>query len=232
VALKGRAFLAIWHDVAEAADAEYNIWHTRQHIPERVGVPGFLTGRRYVDRNLAKERYFTLYEAATLETFSSADYRARLNAPSAWTGRVQPHFLNFCRSACVLSASTGRGIGGALATIRLDFADGASGPADFEAAAETLAHRITALDGVTGAHLGIAAPDTTRVKTRETELRHQTGEAVFDAVVMLEGIGRREIEAVMGAGLGLIRDAVGVRSEQPAVYDLAYMLSVEGGAAS
>jgi hypothetical protein len=33
----------------------------------------------------------------------------------------------------------------------------------------------------------------------ETELRHQTGEDVFDAVVMVEGIGRRQLEDAVAA---------------------------------
>src|SRR4051812_9744541 len=89
MALRGRAFLAIWHDIASAAEAEYNVWHTRQHMPERLGIPGFLVGRRYVDWNLKDQRYFTLYETVKLETLSSDDYRARLNNPSPWSMRVQ-----------------------------------------------------------------------------------------------------------------------------------------------
>jgi hypothetical protein len=222
MALKGRAFMAIWHDIAEAGEHEYNQWHTRQHMPERLGVPGFRVGRRYVDWNLANQRYFTLYEGATLETFSSDAYRARLNSPTNWSTRTQPTFLNFGRSACVTSASLGRGLGGALATIRLDLEDGL---ADFEANAEKLAARILALDGITGAHLGVAAPDTTRIKTKETELRASTGEEVFDAVVMVEGIGRREVEAAMPAVHALLTDVVSVKNEQSAVYDLAYLLT-------
>src|SRR5688572_3916623 len=120
MALRGRAFLAIWHDIAASGEAEYNVWHTRQHMAERVGVPGFLVARRYVDWGLLNQRYFTLYEAVKLETFSSDDYRARLNNPSHWSNRTHPDFLNLARSACVLMASVGRGVGGALATIRLD----------------------------------------------------------------------------------------------------------------
>jgi hypothetical protein len=225
MALKGRAFLAIWHDIAGHGEAEYNVWHTRQHMPERVGVPGFLVARRYVDWSLAHQRYFTLYEAATLETFSSDDYRARLNSPSNWSNRTQPNFLNFARSACVLMASVGRGVGGAMATIRLDLKKGT--PADFEANAEKLAHRFAAIDGLTGAHFGVAAPETTRIKTRETELRSRTGEDVFDAVVMVEGIGRREIEAAMPAVRSLLEETLTVTFEASAIYDLAYMLTAK-----
>ena len=228
MALKGRAFLAIWHDIASAGEAEYNVWHTRQHMPERMGVPGFLRARRYVDWNLNDQRYFTLYEGAALETFSSDAYRARLNNPTAWSERVQPNFLNFGRSACVVSASVGRGVGGALATFRFDLAKGIT--ADFEAASEKLACRIAALEGVTGAHFGVAAPDTTRVRTKETDLRQRTGEDIFDALVMVEGIGRREIEGIVGATRTIVRESVATASEQIAVYDLAYLLSPADGA--
>ncbi|HUC63333.1 MAG TPA: hypothetical protein VMF53_15395 [Alphaproteobacteria bacterium] len=222
MALRGRAFLAIWHDIASAGEAEYGVWHTRQHMPERVGVPGFLAGRRYVNWSLERERWFTLYEAATLEVFGSEGYRARLNNPTEWSLRTQPHFRNFVRSACVLSASVGRGTGGALATIRLDIAQG--GRAEFEAASEALAHRIAAIDGITGAHFGIAAPDVTRVKTRESELRAATGEAVFDALAMVEGVGAREVAAALPDVRRQLGAAVKIAAEQSAVYDLAYLL--------
>jgi len=225
MALRGRAFMAIWNDVASAAEAEYNVWHTRQHMPERLGVPGFRRGRRYVDRNLDNQRYFTLYEGRTLETFSSESYLARLNNPTSWSIRTQPNFLNFARAACVLSATIGHGIGGALATVRLNLAKGSV--VDFEAGAEKLACHIVALDGITGAHFGVAAPDTTRIKTRETELRHQTGEDVFEAVVMVEGIGRREVAGAMDAVHVMIRATIEVVAEQSAVYDLAYLLTAE-----
>jgi hypothetical protein len=225
MALRGKAFMAIWHDITAAGEAEYNTWHTRQHMPERLGVPGFLAGRRYVDWNLDHQRWFTLYETVKLETLSSEDYRARLNSPTHWSNRNQPNFLNFARSACILSASTGRGIGGALATIRLNVAQGSL--ADFEAAAEKLSHRMLALDGIVGAHFGVAAPDITRVKTRESELRAHTGEDIFDAVVMVDSTGRPEMTAALPAVHALIKQAVNVVSEQSAVYDLAYLLTAE-----
>ena len=50
MSLKGTAFLALWNDIAAARDAEYNLWHTREHVPERLSVPGILTGKRYVDQ--------------------------------------------------------------------------------------------------------------------------------------------------------------------------------------
>ena len=223
MALRGKAFLAIWHDIALEGEPDYNNWHTREHMPERVSIPGFQVARRYVDWNLNHQRYFTLYEGTTLEVFSSNDYRARLNNPTPWSNRVQPHFLNFARSACVLCASVGRGIGGALATVRLNLAPGAL--TEFEAKAERLACHISAMDGLTGAHFGVAAPHITRVQTKETELRKRTGEEIFDAVVMVDGIGRREVEGAMPAVQAMLGETIQISAKQDAVYDLAYLLT-------
>jgi hypothetical protein len=223
--LKGRAFMAIWHDIEASGEAEYSDWHTRQHMPERLGVPGFLAGRRGVDWDLAHQRWFTLYETRTLEVLSSDGYRARLNNPTPWSNRVQPNFRNFARSACVLSASTGRGFGGAMATIRLNTREAEL--AGFEATADRLAHRIALLDGVCGAHLGVAAPQTTRVKTRESELRASTGEDVFDAVVLVDGVGRRELRRALPDVQKLLDAALTITSHQAGIYDLAYLLTAE-----
>jgi len=225
MALRGRAFMAIWHDIVGTAEAEFGAWHTRQHMPERLGVPGFLVGRRYVDWSLERQRWFTLYETVTLETLSSEDYRARLNNPTNWSTRNLPNFLNLARSACIVSASTGRGVGGALATIRLTVKEGTL--IDFEVVAEKLAHRMVALDGIVGAHFGVAAPATTRVKTRESELRAKTTEEVFDVVVMADSTGRQDMTAAMPAVHALLRESLKIFAEQSAIYDLAYLLTTD-----
>jgi len=225
--LKGSGFLAIWHDIKAEGEPEYNLWHTREHMPERLGVPGFERGRRWVDWNLGKHRYFTLYEARTIEVFGSEPYRARLNAPSAWSNRVQPHFTNFVRSACRTVFSVGKGIGGAIATIRVNFTP-ETGKGVFSAKSHALADEIMQLDGVTSVHIGLAEPTVTRVQTRESELRKLTGEEVFDAVVMVDGIGRRELERVMPRIETLLAAGdAGVTSQESAVYDLAYLLTSE-----
>ncbi len=224
--LKGSGFLAIWHDIKAEGEPEYNLWHTREHMPERLGVPGFEAGRRWVDWNLDKHRYFTLYEARTIDVFGSEPYRARLNAPSAWSNRVQPHFTNFVRSACRTLVSVGKGIGGAIATLRVNFMSDA-GKGVFVAQSHALAYEIMPLDGVTSVHIGLAEPTVTRVQTRESELRKLTGEEVFDAVVMADGIGRRELECVRPKIEALLTSEVGVASKESAVYDLAYLLRSE-----
>ena len=43
------AVLVIWHDLLPEAKIEWEQWHTHEHMPERVGIPGFLGGRRYMN---------------------------------------------------------------------------------------------------------------------------------------------------------------------------------------
>ena len=230
MALVGSGFLAIWHDIEAEGELEYNNWHTREHMPERLGVPGFEVGRRWVNWNLDRHRYFTLYEARTIDVFGSEPYRARLNAPSAWSNRVQPHFTNFVRSACRTIVSVGKGTGGAIATIRVNLAPGTC-KGIFSAKSHALACEILPLHGVTSVHIGSADPTVSRVQTRESELRKLTGEDVFDAVVMVDGIGRRELERAMARiDVLLGAAATGVASKESAVYDLAYLLTPDRGA--
>src|SRR5215207_8625484 len=215
----------MWHDIAAAGETDYNDWHTREHMPERVGIPGFLIGRRYVDWNLTKYRYFTMYEGHTLATFNSAPYLERLNAPTAWTNRIQPHFRNMVRAACATVVSTGHGIGGALLTARIDFTD--HGSAAFVAACSTTAAQIGGQHGVTGVHVGVADPSITSARTAETQLRKDVAESVYDGVLLVEGIGRRELDAARGCVENLLTPQVGVARSDVAIYDLAFLLTQE-----
>jgi hypothetical protein len=223
--LNGKAFLVVWHDIEEQAEAEYNLWHTVQHMPERVGIPGFQVGRRYVNWDLSLHRYFTLYEGDSLDVFGSDAYRERLDSPTEWTTRMAPAFTNFIRSTCETLVSNGRGVGGVLATLRLRIDDPAEVP--FRSETANLADEFLQLPGIVGAHLGYATPERAYLDTAESALRTTTGDDEFDAVVMVEGIGRGEVEAGRGAIESRIGAIRGINTVGSAIYDLAYLLAAE-----
>jgi hypothetical protein len=112
------AVLGMWADIAAEADAEFNQWHSHQHIPERVNVPGFLSGRRYRSMT-GRPRYFMAYEIEGLATAVSPAYVARLNDPTKWTSRMTPHFRNFMRTAFRVTARHGSGYAGFAATLQV-----------------------------------------------------------------------------------------------------------------
>jgi hypothetical protein len=174
MALKGHGVLAIWHGIPVEAEREYWRWHDREHVPERVGVPGFLRGRRY-RHALIPLRYLDFYEVESPDTLGSAPYLARLNDPTAWTRKVVPFFRDTARFGFRVVATEGLGQGGLLVTARVRPAGSraeAPGPPPARLAGEVrrLAGDPAALLGV---HLLETVAEVTRIPTAERRLRNQ-----------------------------------------------------------
>ncbi len=119
MSLSGSAVIAIWNDITDEGRANFYEWHDREHIPERVGIPGFLRGRRYIALSGTPE-YFTLYEVKDKAVLTGPDYLARLNSPTEWTKSSVQHFRNTSRSLCDVELSQGSGSGGFIGTVRFD----------------------------------------------------------------------------------------------------------------
>lgn len=113
----GRAAVAMWWDVAPGVRAEWEDWHTREHMPERLGIPGFLRGSRWVALS-GEPSYFVLYEVTQLTTITGGAYLERLNNPTPWSRKMMPQHRNMVRSFCVHRAGWGGGLPQALATVR------------------------------------------------------------------------------------------------------------------
>lgn len=228
MALTGTALLALWHDIEPDSWDEYMEWHTREHMPERLSIPGFTLGKRLINHDHERYRYGTVYCGDDVEVFRSPAYLERLNNPTPWSLQVQPRFRNFLRVACLRLASQGIGEGGAMATLRFDFADGADRASEdrLRAGADTLAFSLLAVRGACCAHVAVARTEVSGVRTRETELRPEMRERAFDALVLVEGSGLPELEAsvpeierrVADSGCGLVNPVT-------LVYNLAYQLS-------
>jgi hypothetical protein len=79
--------LAIWSDREEAIAEIFERWYLAEHLPERQSVPGFVTARRH-EAETGSRRFFTGCEVETAAVLSSADYLARLAAPSLPRSRL------------------------------------------------------------------------------------------------------------------------------------------------
>jgi hypothetical protein len=222
MALKGRAFIIMWHDIAPQGDAQYHQWHTHQHMPERLDHRNFLRSRRGVNRGLGRQIYFTLYEGYDLAGFTAEDYAQSLNHPTEWTQWIAPHFRNFLRMSCAVLHTGGRGVGGAVATVRLSLPAGMDEAAAQAALTPALA-AIEALDQVTAVHLAAARPDFTSGETSETQLRPPMSEQPFDLVVVVEAMGLAEADEARPAILEHLAQA-GLPDGLFQPYDVAYTL--------
>lgn len=99
--------LAIWNDCAPGNETAYEEWYQDQHLPERVGIPGFLRGRRYRAVGPGPQ-YFSYYETTTPGVLHSAAYLNRVNNPTPETKHIMGHiFQNMSRTICSVTAGFG-----------------------------------------------------------------------------------------------------------------------------
>ena len=157
----GQAALAIWVDIDPADDTLFEHWHSREHVQERVGCPGWLRGSRFkgVDK---PERYLLFYDAETTAAFESDEYYARLGNPTEMSRAIFPKFRDTWRTVCTVEQRWGDGIGAAVLTLRMKA--GNTAPFDKLAALETV--RVDLLAGQ--ANVGQA-------HTAEKDLRRRAG---------------------------------------------------------
>lgn len=220
MSLRGRGFLPMWFELAEGFEREFDRWHTIEHMPERLGIPGFLRGRRYLHAR-SDRIFFQLYEGSHIELFRSPGYLARLNAPTDWSNRVQPSLFNFVRGACRTLISLGEGVGGALLTVRIVAGEGS--PSEAGTSLTAAATTIIGFDGVTAVHVGEHIPHITHVETAETRLRPPTTASKFDYVLLVEGIGESYLKDATPKLINLAT-IPGAEPFEPDIYRLAYCL--------
>ena len=173
MALAGGGAVAIWHDIAPEGRAAFYAWHGGEHMPERIAIPGFLRGRRYVSARGTPE-FFNLYETATADVVKGADYLSRLNAPTPWTISTVRHFRNVARSLCEVAASAGTGQGGLVATFRYDVDDARAAAHRSRMASAVV--RCAAEEGIAGCHLLVADAAASAVETAEKRARGEATE--------------------------------------------------------
>lgn len=165
----GTGALAIWLTLDPAGEEDFNTWYPRQHLPERLAVPGFLRGRRYRAAG-GSPPYFTLYELADARVLSSPAYLERLNHPTDWTRRVLPVIHGAVRNGCArLAASEPDTVEQHLLTVRIVPAAG-RGPAVRAWLAGEAVAALTALPGVTGAALLEQETGGTAIVTEERKI--------------------------------------------------------------
>ena len=123
MALLGSAAMLLSFDIVPEHIAEHDEWHTREHFPERVGIPGFIRAQRWVS-STSGPRYLILYEVRDIDVLSSAAYLERLNDPTPWTQRMMPHYRGMVRGFCRVEKSVGTVLGTTAITVRYSPAPG------------------------------------------------------------------------------------------------------------
>ena len=218
----GHAALAMWWDIPPSMQAEFEDWHSHEHMPERLAIPGFLRGTRWIALS-GEPSYFVLYEASGLEVLTGGAYLERLNDPTPWSRKMMPYHHNMVRSVCRVRATFGRGIAHALATIRLSpTPGGADALADWlvARALPALAERA----GLTAAHLVESQPMNPG-QTTEQKIRGK--DAMADWILLVCGYDVEAVRAASGSQLSspTLRAHGALPGAVPGLYRAAFSLA-------
>ena len=168
-ALLGRGAVVVWNDVTDEGREQFYQWHDKEHVPERLALPGFRRGRRFVAPGHSPE-WLTVYEADDLGVLTSPEYLARLNSPTPGTTSTLRHFRNTSRAVCRLAISSGASTGGHVLALRLGVPAGLA-DAMIRCVRDELFPRAMALTGVLACHLFTADQAASFVDTAESSTR-------------------------------------------------------------
>jgi len=146
--MAGKGMLLTSMNIDAADDAEFNRWYDREHLEERVAIPGFLEARRYVAHD-GNPKYLSLYSTETFEVLDSPAYRTALANQTAWSKTNIARFKNMIRGVARITISRGTGRGAVLGIIRLR----PSGSEDKLRAALRDQFDPAKLDGIISMHL-------------------------------------------------------------------------------
>lgn len=189
--LLGSAAVAMWWDMAPDRRAEFEDWHSHEHFPERMSIPGFLRGSRWAAAD-GSDGFFVIYELAAYETLTSEHYLARLNDPTPWSKTMMPHHRNMVRSQCRVIASQGGGVASVMTTLRLSPQPGREN--QLSAHLRDVLGSLPSRPGVTGAHLLQTDTPTSGVTA---EQRIRGGDAAADWIVLMSGYCEETLRRVL-----------------------------------
>ena len=89
---KGTGLLMVWADVPPEKEEEFNRWYNKEHLAERLAIPGFLSGARY-EAVKGGPKHLACYELASPAVLESEAYRRAQAHPTEWTRRCSPEVI-------------------------------------------------------------------------------------------------------------------------------------------
>ena len=218
--LLGQAAMVLSFDVVPEAITEHDDLHTHEHLPERLSIPGFIRGSRWVALQ-GQPRYLVVYEVAELATLASEAYLQRLNNPTPWTSKIMPSYRGMSRGFCAVTGSFGFGLGHVALLLR--FRPQATAELRLRAwLVSELLPQLPGRAGIGSVHLfeGALTPQMTN------EQRIRGADAGVDWALLVTGYSFDALARLAGADLDASRLAEqGAMGVQGATSRLDYVLS-------
>ena len=172
----------MWWDTAPEMRADFEDWHSHEHFPERLGVPGFRRASRWTSAT-GGDGIFVMYELEAYEILSSPLYLARLNDPTPWSTRMMPHHRNMVRGQCRIVESTGGGVARQAVTVRLSPTTGRE--EELRSNLASFLGTLSTRPGLVGAHL--LKHETPPIATTKEQQIRGAADQVADWVLVAIG---------------------------------------------
>jgi hypothetical protein len=179
--------LAIWNDVAPGHEAEFDAWFQIEHLIERLGVPGFLFGRRHQAIS-GSAGYFNFYLVESPDVLTSKPYLERLDNPTPMTKKVMSGiFINMNRTVCYRTVRRGAFRGAYAVTVRFN-------DAPDEAKLTALLDELVADTNIAAGEIWIATNPAGQPVSMEEKLRG--GDKKIKAALMVDTLRQADAEAL------------------------------------
>lgn len=119
MALRGKGMLLVLNEVRPRDTSDFNEWYNREHIDERINLPGFHRARRYVAADAAtKPRSLAIYECDQVGDLATPRYLKLLANQTPWSQRNMARFTFFRRLTLRIRVDLAHGVGGAVTCVR------------------------------------------------------------------------------------------------------------------
>lgn len=198
--------LFVWTSADPEHELDFNRWYDREHVEERVRIPGFVSGTRYQSVR-GPRKYLGLYRTTSLNAFQTPDYFKAFGQQTPWSLTNLERMRDPMRRVCAIEAEAGAGTGAWLAVLRLGTkAIGQDGVAVAKVAA--LGRALLQLDGVVYARL--LTPDASLSGPLPAE---QKEGRVLDPLFLIDASSESAALAAVtqaSAALGLDPDAAAI----------------------
>ncbi|MFO1082205.1 MAG: DUF4286 family protein [Reyranellaceae bacterium] len=194
--LHGKGMLVVLVDVRAADERELNEWYNREHIDERVDLPGFHRARRYVAVRGAP-KYLATYECDTVDDLATPEYLHLLANQTPWSQAVMARFTRFQRLTLRVQVDRAHGSGGALAIVRF-VPDPRQRRSLLAWLGDTALPKLAARPGMIGAVAGENDLDVANAPLRDKSMDQPRAEEA-EWVVLLEGIDAGTVGAAARA---------------------------------
>jgi hypothetical protein len=207
-----KAELFVWTDVDSNYETDFNRWYDREHMEERISIPGFVWGRRLRLTAGAGPRYLALYRVENLGVFTSEAYQQAFKHQTDWSNRNFPRMRNPRRRVMRVSLEVGVGVGSAWGIVNLRHPK-----VDVDRIAPLL-EEVCGIDGVFSAY-GLEPDIALSTPLPMEDKDHRP----MDAFAMISA----ESQAALGKALCRFSALADVSEEQAACFALSWDLRAE-----